>query len=229
MSEIIKKEDPKPFRLGGSVGLAAKKKAVTSAITNNTTPTLPPAQMPDRIGIVMDDSGSMAGKAIKDAHEGIEEFLRNCKPTTTAVCVYPMNEQPLHLCTTLPQLAQLVKNISATGGTPLLETLHKMITNEQLTRAIVFSDGYPNTTNMDEEVKLCTEKRIPVDTVFIGEEDSYAITFMKELATRTGGVFLHFIPGKSSFATAFKYLTPGFRALLMDEETRKKVERGELK
>lgn len=233
--ELMKKEDaPKPFKLGvNSNGLAARKKAAaeSKALTNNPNePTLPPAKMPDRIGIVMDDSGSMSGQPMKDAHEGIEQFLKNCKPTTTAVAVYPMNAAELKLCTTLPALAQLVKNIHASGGTPALETLRMMLSKESLTRAIMFTDGGYSNYSFNETVRECKDKNVPVDTVFIGPEiDFRAIEQLKQLAEMTGGVFMHFIPGKSNFATAFKYLSPGFRGLLMDEETRKKVERGEIK
>lgn len=227
--ELMKKEDaPKPFRLGAQVGLAAKKKAAQEqkALTSNPTePVLPPAKMPDRIGIVMDDSGSMAGQPMTDAHTGIVEFLKNCKPTSTAVAVYPMNATPMILCTTLPALATLVQAIRASGSTPALETLIKMLKQEQLTRAIVFSDGAFWNQRMNEAVNLAKEQKVPVDTVFIGPSDeTKAIELMTELAERTGGLFLHFIPGKSSFAQSFKYLTPGFRAMLADKSFADKIQ-----
>jgi hypothetical protein len=228
-----------PVRIGGPVGLAAKKAAAALAqkeeekvIDPRITPLLPPDQMPDRIGIVMDDSGSMGGSKIKDAHAGIDEFLRCCKPTTTAVAIYPMNVSPIHLNTTLPSTAIMVNKIYATGSTPLLETLDKMLDSEPLTRAIVFSDGSPNhERTFNEVVAKCKSKEIVVDTVYIADshyENSLAESFMKRLADATGGIFMKFEAGKSTFRNSFKYLAPGTRMQLMDKSFKEKVERGEI-
>lgn len=229
-NELMKK----PVRVGGPVGLAAKKKAASVAIEQAIDPrtivTTPAAEMPERIGIVMDDSGSMHGSKITDAHEGIEEFLRCCKPTTTAVAIYPMNQPPMRLNTELPNTAIVVKKIWATGSTPLLPTLENMIDTESLTRAIVFSDGSPDTeAGFEKVVAKCKEKSIPVDTVFISGSyaSEYAEQFMRKLAEATGGIFMKFEAGKGTFKGAFKYLAPVNRALLMDKSFKEKVERGE--
>ena len=235
MNEIVKKA---PVRIGGAVGLAAKKAAALAAekeqeaiVDPRLTPMAPPAEMPDRIGIVMDDSGSMHGQKMSDAHSGIDEFLRCCKPTTTAICIYPMNTLPIKLNTTLPQTAIMVQKIGATGGTPLLETLDTMLENESLTRAIVFSDGSPNSEFRFEEVTAkCRAKEIPVDTVYIAGSwaNEMAESFMKRLADATGGIFMKFEAGKGTFRGSFKYLAPGTRMMLMDDNFRARVERGEV-
>jgi len=225
-----------PFRMG-VVGLAAKKAAAAAKaaeekpVDQRTVPLLPPAEMPDRIGIVMDDSGSMGSTKMRDAHSGIEEFMRCCKPTTTAVAVYPMNRGAINLNTKLPETAIMVANIHATGSTPLLETLDKMIEAEPLTRAIVFSDGSPNNEyTFNEVVAKCVAKEIPVDTVYIADtnyENTMAENFMRRLAEATGGIFMKFEAGKSTFKNSFKYLSPGMRAMLMDDNFKARVERGE--
>ena len=235
MTEIVKKA---PVRIGGAVGLAAKKAAALAAekeqeaiVDPRLTPMAPPAEMPDRIGIVMDDSGSMSGQKITDAHAGIDEFLRCCKPTTTAVCIYPMNEEPIRLNTTLPQTAIMIQKIKATGGTPLLETLDAMIAENSITRAIVFSDGSPNSEfAFDSVVAECVKKEIPVDTVYIAGSWGHELaeSFMKRLAEATGGIFMKFEAGKGTFRGSFKYLAPGTRMLLMDDNFRARVERGEV-
>jgi Mg-chelatase subunit ChlD len=216
MSEEIAIKKP-PFRVG-TVGLAAKKAALAQAEPLTATPTKPSAEMEHRIGIVFDDSGSMCGEPIKNAHAGVEEFLRSCKPQETAVAIYPMNTGALKLSTDLPALAMLVRAIPDSGGTPLVHTLEQMLQHEKLTRAIVFSDGSPDNRNIDNIVTTCKEKSIPVDAVFIGDGNfREAIDFMKNLAERTGGIFLHFDPSKSNFRTAFKYLAPGLRLQLADK------------
>ena len=234
MSEVIKK----PLKVGAfSGGLAARKKAaaeqmaIEKPIDPRTIVTLKPEEMPERIGIVMDDSGSMSGQQMKDAHDGIEEFLRCCKPTTTSVAIYPMNAEPIRLNTTLPQTAILVKKIQATDSTPLLETLVSLKKNESITRAIVFSDGSPD--NQIDFEKICSqfkESNIPVDTVYIAStcENSYAEYFMKKLADLTGGIYMKFEAGRSTFKNSFKYLAPVNRAMLMNADIKTKVERGEM-
>ena len=71
--ELMKK--PEGFKIKQPVGLAAKKKAAAALDPNRIWTTVPPAEMPERIGIVFDDSGSMAGYSantgpIADAHAG---------------------------------------------------------------------------------------------------------------------------------------------------------------
>ena len=254
-NEIVKQDEKKPIRPGATpVGLAAKKKLAQQQLAQEKLETvgyaeLPPNKMPDRIGIVFDDSGSMGGQSIVDAHDGVEKFLRSSKPQTTAVAVYPMNAKPLNLCTTLPVLAQLVRNIQATGGTPAVETLRTMLNTEDLTRAIMFSDGsfsmysWNGIQNENDfwadsrqklpasstTLELCRIKKISVDTVFIGHNaNCEAARNLKRIAEDTDGIFLHFVPGKASFAKAFKYLSSGLRLQLMDKSFKEKVENGEI-
>jgi Mg-chelatase subunit ChlD len=230
------------FRLGPKpVGLAAAQVAAKNKPELAKKEEFKPIDMKDatnKIGIVFDDSGSMSGQPILDAHAACEEFVKNCNPTNTALSVYPMNAdtsytgsiQTIKLTTDLIAVIKAVKQIRATGGTPLYETLLEMLEKEELTRGIVFSDGAPQRTNevKEEAFRIAKEKKIPVDSVYIGEDDKNAIELMKEIAERTGGVFLHFKPGKANFRTAFKYLTPGLRAMLMDKSFVEKLQKGEV-
>lgn len=228
---------PKP------VGLAARKMAAQKEGLLVIDPTLEfkklnPLDMPDRIGIVFDDSGSMGGYTnyvspentvnlkIVDAHAGVEEFLRSCSPGKTAVTIYPMNMPPMKISCDLITMAMQIKTIEAIGGTPLIATLHKMLKENNLTRSIVFSDGYPNDARMDYVVGLAKELKVPVDTVYFGGDQPEPIRFMKELAERTGGIFLHFDPSKMNFRTAFKYLSPGYYGMLADKSFVADIEAG---
>jgi len=214
------------------VGIAARKAAAEAARaaqlalsgTQEVKPVITVSNAldcTDRIGIVFDDSGSMGGNKILNAHKGVEEFLRNCKPNQTAVCVYPMNMPPITLDAKLPSVALAVHEIAATGRTPLHNTALSMLRNEKLTRAIVFSDGNPTDDGFETLVTLAKEQKIPIDTVLIG---NWGMEYMKNLAEATGGIFLHFDPAKTNFATNFKYLTPGYRAMLRDSNFKAKVE-----
>lgn len=224
-----------PFRIK-QVGLAAKVAGQAGKTSTNADFDGDPNTAKHRIGLVFDDSGSMSGSKIQDAHEGTEEFIRCCIPKETAISVYPMNMEyqnnQIPLTTKLYSLALRIKGIDATGGTPLFETTKKMLTTENITRGIIFSDGSPNGGDMRfeaEVIGLACEKKIPIDTVFIGSDyETEAIALMKRIAEKTGGIFIHLQHGKANFRTSFKYLSPGYRAMLMDSNFKAKVERGEV-
>lgn len=227
-TEIIKSVGPPKFT-PKLTGLAAKKAAIASelekaGVVEISAKLRNPESLEHRIGIVFDDSGSMTHDKLSDAHAGVEEFLRSCAKDTTAIAMYPMNAEPLVLTDNLPAVAVYTKGIRATGGTPLLQTLQEMQKANNLTRCIVFSDGSPDNPRF-EEFRL--KEGLPVDTVYIASatyENVQAETFMKNLAERTGGIYLKFEQGKANFRTAFKYLSPGLRYMLADKSFKDKLE-----
>jgi hypothetical protein len=236
MSNEIVKSGGQPFKVGiKKVGLAAKIEQAAKNNPDRIEITTPPNEMQNRIGIVFDDSGSMVGTSIKDAHKGCEEFLRSCDPKTTAIACYPMNTKnsnengnlEIKLSVNLMMISTLINKYRALGGTPLYETTKKIMENEPINRAIVFSDGQPNYGDVTENdvVTIALEKKIPIDTVYIGYSDNETL---QKLAERTGGIYLHFDSNKSNFRTAFKYLSPGYRAMLADKSFVDKLQKGEV-
>jgi hypothetical protein len=214
-NEISKFQATKSGRI--LTGLAARKAA---ALEQSGEPeVISPTQMEYRIGIVFDDSGSM-GRTIADAHEGCEEFLRSCEKDKTAVAVYPMNAEKLLLCSNLPAVAIMVKQIRASGNTPLIATAARMLKENNLTRAIVFSDGMPDTRSGYGSL---LKYKIPIDTVYIAD-GACENEFLRQLAADTGGIYLHFQRGLSNFRTAFKYLSPGLRYMLADKSFTDKIQ-----
>lgn len=202
-----------------------------------------PEDCSERIRIIFDDSGSMAGPKITDAIEGCVEFMRNCVLNQTAVSIHPMNkvaDQQLEpLTTNLPALSVAVKalvgpegDILVSGSTPLFETFDRaQKMNPKASRYVIFSDGQPNNTEKKEQcLTQAIEEKTPVDTVFICIGDSdYGATLLKEIADRTGGYFLKFDRNKVNFKSAFKYLAPTLRLQLHDGNVRKALEEGRLK
>lgn len=232
MSNELEVKKP-PFKFTPKpTGLAARKALAQEQSKASGIPVeKQPHEMEHRIGIVFDDSGSMAGQPIKDAHEGIEEFLRSCEKDKTAVAIYPLNAAKLDLSSNLPAVAIMVKSIKDSGGTPLVGKTKQMLYEQPLTRAIVFSDGsptdyYDDSRNPCKNYLLVVEKGIPVDTVYIpdGSCDLRASAFMKKLAEDSGGIYLQLERGKSNFRTAFKYLSPGLRYMLADKSFVAKLE-----
>jgi Mg-chelatase subunit ChlD len=218
-----------PFRPGfkpALTGLAAKKaQAAAELVAFRATKTieeLTANDMEHRIGIVFDDSISMS-QQIEDARAGCEEFLRSCVKDKTAVALYPFSKNAYPLMKNLPACAVLVSKLNAHSSTPLVQTAKRMFEENNLTRAIIFSDGSPNRYE-NEEYEYLIGRGIVIDTVFIGHEyDTRAIEFMQTLASKTGGIFLHFKKGASNFRTAFKYLAPVNRHMLADKSFVEKI------
>lgn len=198
-----------------------------------------------------------AKSKISEAKKGVVEFLRNCTLNKDAVAVhllelpYESGEEyntPVLLARRVPQIIRdselttdlvlLASNVDSDGvydfgGTPLYECIIDTLeASPKATRLVAFSDGQPNGDNGKKGIAISLAKRyqIPIDTVYFGAASDRGAVVMKELAEATGGIYIAFDPAKGvSFASAFKYLTPGKRLQLMNAEFKAKLERGEIK
>lgn len=246
MNEIEKKNDAiaemfKPKKWGVGAAKDAAKKILAE---------LDPQTMPTKLAIVFDDSGSMAemnekgDKAkIEDAKAGIRNFTAQCNPRDTALAVYPLNVESKPLTCNFDLLNLLVASISPKGGTPLYGKTSEMLQSpDSYTRGLLFSDGEPTDesgyyssgddeenigrSHKDKMIQLALNKKIPLDTVFIGLADTRGYELMKEIADRTGGIFIHF-KDSASLSANLKYLAPALRGILMNAELKAKIERGE--
>lgn len=194
-----------------------------------------PAVAKNRIRIVFDDSGSMAGQKLVDAQIGCEEFLRACKLNETAVAVHPMNGKARDLTADLPKLAVSIHGIKTAGSTPMFQALTKaQYAEPKATRFIVFSDGAPTDSGKERRIQTAIKAETPIDTVLIwdgaaGVERSSEYTLLKEIADRTGGIFLVFDRTKVNFQDAFKYLSPGLRLALSDGKFRADLQNGKVR
>ena len=235
-SSLIKK--PSPMRVGLKRGIAANRANFEQQIK-----TINPLKVENRLGIVMDDSGSMSGDPIQNAHKAIKAFTDSCNMLDTSIAIYPINRESQPLICDYDVLNLYVSTINATGGTELYSVLEKLIKDCPITRAVVFSDGDPTDSRLlgtdklswynhkpegyaKDVVKEYCEKEIPVDTIFIGESANSGYKEMEELARVTGGTFIHF-QDSLSLASGLKYLAPKYRALLANPEIKAKIERGE--
>jgi Mg-chelatase subunit ChlD len=206
---------------GNKFGLA---KRIAEAQNNKVTDY---SAYPNRLGLVMDDSGSMSGVMDK-CHLAIDTFIKNCNCNDTALALYPLNAEAKNLTNNYAQIGLYSSTIRATGGTPLFAKLKQMIQTENLTRAVAFSDGDPTDSHFETEaIALYIEKKIPIDTIFIGSMGERGYLTMQRIAEKTGGIFLHFTDA-SVLAKSLKYLTPAFRYMLENADLKAKAEKGVL-
>lgn len=239
--------------------LKAQAKSIPKAEDAVLIKYVSPAECPDRICIVFDDSGSMSW-AFQDAKNGVVEFLRNCIPNQTAVAVHFMETSyGSQLESDLPKLGNTISELKLAGcSTPFFNTLKKALeVTPQCTRIVAFTDGSPtdelqsessesgemqgywsrrahsnwtSSANIIIQIAGASGTMIPIDTIFFGSiNNTEEINLLKYLSNNTGGYFLHFDPKKVNFRTAFKYLAPVNRLQLTSGAFRESLERGEQK
>jgi Mg-chelatase subunit ChlD len=250
MSPELKKSK---FQLELEASLKLEKEKEAQALTRrqelkkNQPTYLAVEDVPEHIRIIFDDSSSMYGQSIEDAKAGTIEFMRYCQLNQVAVEINFLNEHSnytIPLSTNLPSVANEVKKVYSRGNTPLIQVWDKILKSDSLNkskknRIIMFTDGEANYYSPEQKefcIQACIEEKITCDTVYITnspinkEFPAPAYELLKEIADRTGGIFLVFDRNKVNFSTAFKYLTPGKRLLLVGDVTMQRaLEEGSLK
>lgn len=170
--------------------------------------------MPNRIGLMLDVSGSMAGEKMDMLRLAARTFLEQCSSEDTA-CAINTFEPSLRVSMSTDHFtnATLCQNLHDMGGTPMADAMFDMLHNEPLTRGVLVSDGQPNNTEQAyNAARDFKEAGIMIDTVHIGE-GSGGEECLKTIAEITGGKYIKFTD-VTSFGRSFKYLTPGYRAML---------------
>lgn len=230
MSEDSLKVITKPPIGGIKRGIALARAQATEQLKE-----LNPQEVQNRIGIVIDDSGSMSGEPMDNAKAGVKNFIVSCDYKSTSIAIYPMNAEHKTLTCNYEIASVYTSTLQATGGTPLYETLMKLIETEKITRAVAFSDGSPNGRLLNNEniesfpyqvVGKYKSSEIPIDTVYIGLKDTQPAKEMEKIAEITGGTFVHFEDSKT-LSKSLKYLAPIYRALLANPEIKARIEKGE--
>lgn len=188
----------------------------------------------EKIYIIYDDSSSMSAVVdfnkpddtrIKLAAEGTTDYMKNCKPHVTEVEIAPLNAEPKTLTKNLPALAAQVKEIDATGGTPLFKALGKLVVRHKIalfTRGLIFTDGEATDDHFIENyrpnlIDEVLEMGIPIDLIIIGAKELYNLSHnerkLKAMAEKTGGTFL-ICKDASDFKKKMKFFAPLLRHML---------------
>lgn len=165
--------------------------------------------LPNRIAIMIDTSGSMSGESIQLLEQAVQDFIQKSNPSDTAIAIESFPEQVrIPLTVDKQKLWLLTIGLHASGGTPMSEAMQYCLDNYKMTRAILISDGEPQ----DEprgQTEYFKEREIAVDTVHIGLSTS-GESCLRRISDITGGLFVKFKDIKS-FAIAFAFLLPETR------------------
>lgn len=188
--------------------------------------------LPNRLCLMLDGSSSMNESAdyrkglpskIHLLHQAIENFVGRCNLSDTAIAIetfppnvtLPLNNIGIHIISS-------AQSLRASGNTPMHSCVEGSIIKVPMTRGILVSDGdatdwggfYSENKESDPDAVLLKYKEagIPIDCVHIGDSAG-GEELLRRIAKITGGIYCKFTD-VGSFATAFAYLTPGFRAML---------------
>lgn len=165
--------------------------------------------LPNRIALMIDVSGSMAGDSIKLLEQAVQDFIQKSNSSDTAIAIESFPEEVrIALTDDKTRLWFLTMGLKANGGTPMSEAMKYCSENYSLTRAILISDGQPNESPKEIAHRYASYS-IPIDTVHIGQSTS-GEDCLKEVSEITKGLFVKFKDVKS-FANAFAFLLPETR------------------
>ena len=218
-------QQPKKF---GLKGMQARAQELRSA---------PPQEVgtfPNRIGLLLDVSGSMGSSVdykdnkqkidwLKDA---VSDFTNSCNPTDTAIAVHTfpgddyddygnssVASKGLNLTNQVFAVISFTQNLNPHGGTPMAPAMQRMLSEQPVTRCVLISDGDADHPSAAIEVaKEYKEAGIPIDCVHIGDSKGGEET-LKAIAELTGGNYFKW-SNVSNFAKNVKFLAPTYKAML---------------
>lgn len=187
-------------------------------------PQIDPRNMPNRLAIVADFSGSMgdrgSGRWDNDTRkskldllkEAVQDFAFRSNPNDTAIAVesFPRGFR-IELTTNQSEVYLRMMSASTLGDTPMGEGLRNALEYHNPTRAMLISDG--DQTDAEAPFRAAEDykrREIIVDCVHIGESKGGEET-LRRIAEITGGLYIKF-KDVASFAANFHWLLPESRA-----------------
>ncbi len=179
-------------------------------------------ELPNRIGLMLDCSGSMGGEKIEHLRQAYDAFtnMLNLNDTALAVCHFGFGEDAKHdmaLTTDKTLIMVTGMGLLASGSTPMAQAMERMISTQPVTRCVLLSDGQPDSEERAyAQAESFKEAAVPVDCVHIGH-GSYGEDVLRKIAEMTGGIYIKF-SNTENFAKFFSYLTPTGRLRLTSGE-----------
>lgn len=178
----------------------------------------------DRLFVAIDRSGSMGiffdghDNRLEAAKKAFRLFLQksNNKREQIGLCAY--DSGPEIVCEPTNSFISLeieATKLEVSGSTAMGEALLLVLAYPIVKRVILISDGEPdNELSVDQAVTLAIEKKIPIDTIFIGSDSGADL--MRSIAERTGGFFFT-VDSLAVFEKTFAMLESSARLQLVDQ------------
>ena len=195
-----------------------KLPALHARLRQNITSQTDPNTCRDRIALMLDVSGSMAGPKIVALRDAACGFVQACDMTTTSVAIEPFGEgsPPPHrlpLTCVQPMLVTTSMSLVDGGSTPMAQAMDYVINAYGVTRAVIVSDGEPdNAQACYDTAAQYRDAKLMIDCVHIGDSTS-GEACLRRIAEITGGQYIKFTD-VAQFSKSFKYLTPAFYGIL---------------
>jgi uncharacterized protein YegL len=193
-------------------GVVSLKKGLHARLQNPAGAGGDALTRPNRIALMLDASGSMAGSKNKSLQDACTDFVQQCNMSDTSLAIETFGSEPeirVALTCQQPLLLMTTMSIPACGGTPMAGALDYVLRSYSITRGVLVSDGQPDSESQAyaaaEQYKAA---EIPVDAVHIGNSTN-GEQCLRRIAEITGGMFIKFTD-IASFAKNFKYLTPAY-------------------
>lgn len=183
----------------------------------------------DRLFVLIDISGSMAWKIsdaadtnsrLDAAKKAFELFLKKSNASREQIGLVSFGSSAQIACeptNIFIQLEVAASKLEISGSTAMAEGLFIPLTFPAVNRIILISDGVPDDPlAVDNAVLQAIEKKIPIDTIFIGSAGDNGALLMKQIAERTGGLYFT-VDSLASFEKTFAMLETSARLQLMDQ------------
>jgi|SRR5215469_4387606 len=204
-------------KIGITGGLHSRLSA--KQMLDKDTPARPVTEMPHRIVVIADFSGSMDSSSgtgtqktkMECLKDGIQDFALRSDPTTTAIAVesFPSGFR-IDLTTDNQQVMLRMYGASTLGDTPMGTGLSVGLQMHSPTRGLLISDGEATDGDASyDQARIYREREIPIDCVHIGTS-SGGEERLKKIAEITGGMYLKF-RDSVSFSESFHFLLPESR------------------
>ncbi len=209
-----------------TVGGGLHNRLRQAEVLKEAVPTLDPRNLPNRLAIIADFSGSMGDRAsgrwdtdnlktkLQLLQEAIQDFALRSNPADTAIAVesFPRGFR-IDLTNDTQSVYMRMIGISTLGDTPMGEGMSYALEYHSPSRCMLISDGEATDGEASlRQAERFKSKEILCDCVHIGTSSS-GEERLKRIAEITGGMYMKF-RDVQSFSANFHYLLPTERATI---------------